>query len=191
MEFTQKILVCLFLLTIVLRIWELKIGKRNKLLREKVHSNLQQKEPYYFLFFVLHTSFLLFTPLEVFIFQRPFFWILGVLSVLIYFFCLVLRFHILKELGTSWNTEILSHPSTDTIVTTGIYSKIRHPNYLVVILEFFSLSLFHSAWISLVIFSSLNLILLLKHRIPFEEEILFQNPKYKAHFENKNRFFPF
>ena len=159
-------------------------------MREKVHSNLQQKEPYYFLFFVLHTSFLLFTPLEVFIFQRPFIWILGILSVFIYFFCLVLRFHIIKELGTSWNTEILSHPSTDTIVTTGIYSKIRHPNYLVVILEIFSLSLFHSAWISLVIFSSLNLILLLKHRIPLEEAVLFQNPKYKAHFENKNRFFP-
>ena len=33
-----------------------------------------------------------------------------------------------------------------SIITKGLYGYIRHPNYLIVILEIASLSLFHSAF---------------------------------------------
>ncbi len=180
----------LFCITIFLRLFELIVAQRNKKQNLKNSNFYYYKESYYFMFVVLHSSFLLFTPLEVYFFKRSFNPILGVISFLIYAFCLILRFHIFSILKEKWNTELVVSSSPDFVVTRGIYSYIRHPNYLVVILEIFSLSLFHSAWISLVIFSSLNLLLLLKYRIPQEENLLFQNPHYKEHFANKGRFFP-
>ena len=98
--------------------------------------------------------------------------------------------HVLKILGKNWNTKVIYNPELeDSIITTGIYSYIRHPNYLIVILEIISLSLFHSAFFSFLFFSLINLILLY-FRIKFEEEMLFNNTKYLKHFENKKRFIP-
>jgi methyltransferase len=191
LEFAQILLFSLFFITIILRIWELRIAKLNRILKSNQVQSEHYKEKYFFVFFVLHVGFLGITPLEVILWDRPFYPILGGVAFFIYLFCLILRFHILKILGTHWNTEILVSLEPESIVTEGIYSRIRHPNYLVVILEIFSLSLFHSAWFSMVFFSLFNLILLLKFRIPREEEFLFQNPKYKLHFQDKNRFFPF
>lgn len=183
-------LIGLFSFTALLRVLELIIAKRNKKINLEKKQYSYYKENYYFLFIILHTSFLFLTPLEVYFFDRTFYLIFGILGLGIYIFCLILRFHILLLLKEKWNTELVFSLTEESIITTGIYAYIRHPNYLVVILEIFSLSLFHSAWISLVLFSTLNLILLLKFRIPQEESFLFQNLTYKAHFTNKGRFFP-
>ncbi|MCX7999447.1 MAG: hypothetical protein N3A69_10940 [Leptospiraceae bacterium] len=184
-------LIGLFSFTALLRVLELIVAKRNKKINLEKKQYSYYKEKYYFLFIILHTSFLLFTPLEVYFFDRTFYLIFGIIGLGIYIFCLILRFHILLLLKEKWNTELVFNLTEESsIVTTGIYAYIRHPNYLVVILEIFSLSLFHSAWISLVLFSTLNLILLLKFRIPQEESFLFQNPTYKSHFLNKGRFLP-
>lgn len=190
MSYSFLFLIGLFSFTIVLRVVELIVAQRNKKQNLKNSTFYYYKESYYFLFVILHSSFLLFTPLEVYFFSRDFYPILGIFSVLIYIFCVILRFHIFLVLKEKWNTELIVSSSPDFVITKGIYSYIRHPNYLVVILEIFSLSLFHSAWISLVTFSTLNLIILLKYRIPTEENLLFQNPNYKKHFANKGRFFP-
>lgn len=191
MKHSFLLLLVLFGFTAFLRIIELIFAKKNKKFHLKENKCLYYKEPYYPAFIVLHGSFLLLTPLEVYYLQRKFHLWIGIFSFLVYLLCLILRFHILKVLKDRWNTEIIYDLDKNFIVTSGIYQYIRHPNYLVVILEIFSLSLFHSAWISLVVFSVLNLFLLLKFRIPTEEKLLFQNPLYKAHFSSKGRFLPF
>lgn len=84
---------------------------------------------------------------------------------------------------------IVNPEKTDSIVTEGIYSYIRHPNYLVVILEIIGLSLFHSAFYSFIIFSIANFIILF-YRIRTEEKALFRNPAYATHFSSKKRFIP-
>jgi methyltransferase len=180
----------LFLLTAVLRLIELFISKRNDSLRSS-ESNIQKpKEVLFFLFIILHVSFLIFTPLEVYLLNRNFYTYLGISMIILYLVCLLIRVHVLNVLGKNWNTKVIYNPSDElSIITSGIYKFIRHPNYLVVIFELTALSLFHSAYFSFVVFSILNFILLF-FRIRFEENELFQNLKYSNHFLDKKRFIP-
>jgi methyltransferase len=181
----------LFLLffTILLRLYELKLAKANYANRSKTQAVTLVAEPYYFLFFLLHGSFLVFVPLEVFFMQRLFHPIIAGICFVAFLLALTLRFHILHVLGKNWNVKIIHNPSAETITTHGIYQYIRHPNYLVVILEIASLSMFHHAYISCILYSILNFILLY-FRIRKEEEALFKNSMYRKHFINKSRFFP-
>lgn len=133
--------------------------------------------------------FLISVPLEVILFKRDFSNYGGMIFGGIYLFCLILRFHVLKILNTSWNTKIITDTSPDSIVTKGVYRFIRHPNYLVVILEILSISLIHNAYLTFIFFSVGNAILL-AFRIPLEESKLFQNHKYQEHFADKKRFLP-
>jgi methyltransferase len=180
----------LFLLTSLLRLFELFISKRNDSLRS-IESNIQKpKESLYFLFILLHVSFLIFTPLEVYLLNRNFYLYLGLSMIILYIVCLLIRFHVLNVLGKNWNTKVIYNPSDEVSITTsGIYKYIRHPNYLVVIFELAALSLFHSAYFSFFIFSILNFILLY-FRIKFEENELLKNTKYSNHFLHKKRFIP-
>ena len=189
-SFSFSILIALFSFTAILRLFELIKANRNYRNRIAEEGLQYPKENYFFLFIVLHLSFLILTPLEVYFFQREFIFLLGIAMFFIYILCLFLRFHILKVLGKNWNTKVIVNPENEaSIVTDGIYNYIRHPNYLIVILEIFSLSLFHSAYISFIIFSILNIIILF-FRIRFEENLLFMNIKYKEHFYRKKRFIP-
>jgi len=60
------------------------------------------------------------------------------------------------------------------LVTRGPYrwSRLRHPNYVVVAIEGIALPLVHTAWITALVFTALNAILLLGFRIPAEERAL-------------------
>lgn len=180
----------LFLLTAILRLIELFISKRNDTLRS-TESNIQKpKEGLFFLFILLHVSFLIFTPLEVYLLNRTFYQYLGLSMIILYLICLIIRFHVLTVLGKNWNTKVIYNISDElSITTSGIYKFIRHPNYLVVIFELTALSIFHSAYLSFIIFSALNFLLLF-FRIRFEENELFKNSKYSNHFLDKKRFIP-
>lgn len=179
-------------MTSLLRLFELGIARNNREKRILKEPGLKEvHEPYFILFVLLHTSFLVAVPLEVITLHSPFNLILGLISILLFTFCLMLRFQVLNTLKESWNVKLVFNPELkEGIVTTGPYKYIRHPNYLVVILELIAISLFHSAFYSCAVFSLLNAALLFV-RIRKEEKALFQNPFYKTHFENKKRFIPY
>ncbi|MDX1959966.1 MAG: isoprenylcysteine carboxylmethyltransferase family protein [Leptospiraceae bacterium] len=180
----------LIFVTSILRIIELRIAKSN-LDQRKSSTLIQVKEPFFFLFVVLHSSFLIIVPLEAILLDREFNFIIALSSISVYFICLLLRFHILFVLGKFWNTKIIYEKEIkEGIITNGIYKYIRHPNYLVVILEIASISLFHSSYYSFIFFSIFNFILLF-FRIKKEENALFQNDYYSEHFQNKKRFIPY
>ncbi len=190
MSNSNLILISLFIFTSILRLIELIISNKNFKNRKEESGLKIPREKTFFLFVLLHSSFLILVPLEVIFFDRPFYFLLGIPMIIIYLFCLFLRYHVLKILGKNWNTKVIYNSELeDSIITTGIYNYIRHPNYLIVILEILSLSLFHSAFFSFLFFSLINLILLY-FRIQFEEEMLFNNTKYLKHFKNKKRFIP-
>ncbi len=181
----------IWLLTIFLRLLELKISKKNLTEKLKNSKTKLYEEKYFFLFVILHSSFLVSVLLEIELLKREFLNPNGYIFIIIYFICLFLRYSILTSLKSNWNVKLIfNEESEDSVTTTGIYSFIRHPNYLVVILEIISISMIPNAYISMVIFSILNGIILF-FRIKKEESILFQNPHYKSHFENKKRFIPF
>lgn len=113
-------------------------------------------------------------------------------SILIYFVltvCLLVRIHTMEKLKEFWTIKILSMKN-QKIVTGGLYRYIRHPNYLIVILEFIFLPLLFKAYYTLVIFSAINLINTYQ-RIKLEERILMSQTDYKTLFAAKKRLIPF
>lgn len=81
-----------------------------------------------------------------------------------------LRYRSIAALGEYWTTRIVVVPGS-RIVRSGPYRYLRHPNYLVIVLEFLVLPLLMRAPVTLVVFSLAN-IPVLRRRIRFEEEAL-------------------
>ena len=88
-------------------------------------------------------------------------------------FCIaqILRYVIISSLGKLWNTRIIIVPNAK-LVRSGLYSFVKHPNYMIVALEILVAPLIFNAWLTAIIFSILNAILLLGVRIPAEERAL-------------------
>jgi len=59
----------------------------------------------------------------------------------------------------------------DPLITSGPYRWLRHPNYLVVTVEFVALPMMHAAWLTAVLFSAGNAVLLAR-RIALEDAAL-------------------
>jgi len=82
----------------------------------------------------------------------------------------VLRYWTIASLGRYWNTRIVVVPGSH-LVCTGPYRWLRHPNYLVMTLEFALIPLLLRAPLTLLIFIPL-LMLILRQRIALEEQAL-------------------
>ena len=67
----------------------------------------------------------------------------------------ILRVWVLASLGRFWTTRIITLPGAP-LVRRGPYRFLRHPNYLVVVLEIALLPLSFGAWQIALIFSLLN-----------------------------------
>ena len=81
-----------------------------------------------------------------------------------------LRYWSIASLGEYWNTRVVVVPGT-RLVRAGPYRLLRHPNYLVIVLEFLLLPLLMRAPVTLVLFSLANLAVL-RQRIRIEEKAL-------------------
>ncbi|MDU4960520.1 MAG: isoprenylcysteine carboxylmethyltransferase family protein [Sporomusaceae bacterium] len=79
-----------------------------------------------------------------------------------------LRYWCIRSLGRFWNTRILRIAGRPP-VRSGPYRYLRHPNYLAVAVELVCVPLLFNAWLTAVIISLLNALLLLAVRIPAEE----------------------
>ncbi|MCE9501489.1 MAG: hypothetical protein K8R21_13465 [Leptospira sp.] len=82
----------------------------------------------------------------------------------------ILRYWAIRSLGERWNTKILILPGQSLIIS-GPYKFMNHPNYIAVILEFAIIPLLFSCYYTAILFSILNL-LILKRRIGIEEKAL-------------------
>lgn len=80
------------------------------------------------------------------------------------------RYACIAALGRFWNTRIIVLPGAE-LVRRGPYRWLRHPNYLVVTLEFVLIPLLMRAPYTLLIFSLANAVVL-RHRITLEERAL-------------------
>jgi len=146
-------------------------------------------EPALFPLMALLHTLLVFAPLgEVVWLDRAFEPVSAVSSVALLATATVLRVWTLRTIGGAWNVRVVK-PSPDSVVTTGPYAYIRHPNYLAVILEIAALPLFHAAWLSAIGLSLLNAIVLAV-RIPTEERVLAELPGWREAFADRARFVP-
>ncbi|WP_066174102.1 isoprenylcysteine carboxyl methyltransferase family protein [Bacillus marinisedimentorum] len=106
----------------------------------------------------------------------------------LFVFAQAMRVWALFSLGKFWNTKIIVLPGAD-VVAKGPYKYIRHPNYVVVALEFLSAPLLFDAYLTAALFTLLNIIVL-SIRIPAEEKALREATDYSNIFEGKSRFTP-
>jgi len=75
--------------------------------------------------------------------------------LVLYGFLQVLRLWVMASLGPYWTTRIITLPGAQ-LVRRGPYKFLRHPNYVVVVLEVATLPLVFGAWQLAVVFSVLN-----------------------------------
>lgn len=85
------------------------------------------------------------------------------------------RFWVMSTLGAYWTTRIIMVPDAP-LITSGPYRFVKHPNYVIVVLEIALLPLALGAWPIALIFSLLNAIILWV-RIRTENAGLVQRPK--------------
>jgi len=82
-----------------------------------------------------------------------------------------LRFWTIATLGGRWTTRVIVLPGRP-LVAGGPFRFLRHPNYLAVAVEVAALPLAVGAWMTALLGTLLNAILLLAVRIPCEEAAL-------------------
>ena len=94
------------------------------------------------------------------------------------------RIWALKSLGPFWNTKIIVLPNAK-IVRKGPYRFIKHPNYAIVSAEFLIIPLMFEAYLTTILFTILNIIIL-AIRIPAEEYALKKLTAYEQAFSHES-----
>ncbi len=79
--------------------------------------------------------------------------------LVLYVLLQALRLWVMASLGPYWTTRIITLPGAP-LVRRGPYKFLRHPSYVVVVLELVALPLVFGAWQIAAIFSALNAIML-------------------------------
>ena len=154
------------------RLYELRISRVNARIAMEQGGNEVGRGHFPWMV-ALHTSLLVGAIAEVWIFDRPFIIWLGIPMLIITLACQFARYWIISTLGWQWNTRVIVVPGAQRI-RRGPYRFrwLRHPNYWIVVIEGIALPMIHTAWVTAVIFTILNAILLLGFRVPTEDEAL-------------------
>jgi len=140
------------------RVAELVVAKRN-LAWSRARGGVEAGAGHYPAMVLLHTGFLLGCLAEVALLDRPFIPALGWPMLAILVAAQGLRWWCISTLGRQWNTRVVVVPGAAR-VTGGPYRLISHPNYVAVVAEGVALPLVHSAWITALVFTVLNAVLL-------------------------------
>jgi methyltransferase len=150
------------------RLMELYVAKRNAN-KLKALGAYEVGQSHYKYMVLVHVSFLISLVVESFFWPKalPGWWPV----ILVVFLALqAFRIWCIWSLGIFWNTRIIVLPGAKRI-TRGPYRFMRHPNYVIVVLEIITLSLLFQAYLTGVVFTCLKAVLL-SVRIPLEEKAL-------------------
>ena len=148
------------------RLAELVVSKRN-LAWSRARGGGEHGKGHYPIMVLLHSGLLVGVVVEVAVADRPFLPWLGWPMLALVVATQALRWWCIRTLGPRWNTRIVVVPGLP-LVSRGPYRLLSHPNYVAVVVEGIALPLVHTAWVTALIFSVLNL-LLLRVRIHAEE----------------------
>jgi methyltransferase len=175
----------LLVLTVAERLLELVVSNRNaKQALARGGKELGQR--HYRVMTLFHTAFLVACAGEVLWLERPFPGMVGWLCLAGAIGAQLLRYWAITTLGERWNTRIIFIPGAQP-VTSGPYRFVRHPNYIAVIMEMAFIPMIHGAWLTALVFSVGNA-LLLSVRIRAEEAAL--GAEYQQAFASRPRFIP-
>jgi methyltransferase len=159
--------VVLVLLVALERVAELVVSLRNAKW-SFAQGGVESGRGHYPFMVVLHTGLLAGCLAEAA--HRPFVPWLGWTMFVVVLLSQGLRWWCIAVLGRQWNTRVIVVPGL-RLVVGGPYRWIRHPNYVAVVAEGIALPLVHTAWVTALVFTVLN-IPLLAVRIRAEEAAL-------------------
>lgn len=175
--------IVILLLVIAQRLVELMIAKRNEkwMIQQGAY---EVGRAHYPVMIMLHSSFFIVLIIEVLLFNRA---LSNFFILLLVFFLLTQagRLWCLLSLGKLWNTRIMINPNLN-VIKKGPYRFLKHPNYVIVSLEFIILPLLFNAYLTAIIFTLLN-VWMLSVRIPIEEKALRDATNYNTLFPKKMR----
>jgi methyltransferase len=148
----------LILAVAVERLVELVVSKRNWRWSEE-RGGYELGAAHYPVMVVIHVGLLVGCLVEPLVLDRPFIPALGWSMLAVVAAAQVLRWWCITTLGHQWNTRVVIIPGAER-VTGGPYRWIPHPNYVAVVVEGVALPLIHSSWLTAVVFTVLNAVLL-------------------------------
>ncbi len=165
--------VVLFLLLLLAvggeRLVELAVAERN--MRWALErGGIESGQLHYRAMKVLHTGLLVGAAVEVVLADRPFVGWLGWPMLVLVALAQGLRWWCIATLGRQWNTRVVVVPGL-SLVRRGPYRWMRHPNYVAVVVEGFALPLVHTAWVTALLFTVANAVVL-RVRITCENRAL-------------------
>ena len=163
----------LLVLVAGVRFVELGVARRNRAWAME-RGGVESGAEHYPVMVALHTALFVGCLLEVPLADRPFLPWLGWPMLVLLAGAHALRWWCIRTLGPQWNTRVIRVPDAP-LVTGGPYRWLRHPNYVAVVVEGFSLPLVHTAWVTALAFTVLNG-LLLRVRLGVENEALATAP---------------
>jgi methyltransferase len=150
------------------RVLELLLAKRNEQIVKSKGALEFDRDGYRYIV-AMHVAFFISIVLEKFLLQRELnrFW---VLFLFIFLAAQIVRYWAISSLGIYWNTKILVVPDSRR-TTKGPYRYLKHPNYVAVTVEIAVIPLIFSCYLTSILFSIINLILI-RRRIEIEENAL-------------------
>lgn len=172
---TEALFAALVIAVAAQRLLELRVSRRNEArlracgARETAPRQLVWMK-------LVHGGWIAGMLLEVFALHRPFHLPLAVGALAVFALGQWLRAAARRALGERWTVRILTVPG-EAVVVGGVFRRVRHPNYLGVALEIVALPLVHTAWITALVFTSLNAVVLWR-RIHAEERALRRDTDY-------------
>jgi methyltransferase len=169
------------------RVFELRLSQRNAALA-LARGGIELGRGHFAWMRALHAGFLFACALEVALLGRAFDARLGLPMLALALSAQALRYWAIATLGPRWNVRVIVVPG-DTVVTSGPYRWLRHPNYLAVVLEGAAIPLVHGAWLTALAFSAANA-WLLHTRIRVEERALSEHCAQDARLRDRPRFLP-
>ena len=171
----------------VLRIVELRVSSKHQ---QQLMSRgaTKVKEPNFRWMVALHTAVLISAGLEVVLLKRPFIPALAAVMFVLFVAANSVRWWVISTLGEHWNVQVMDSTRLG-VITSGPFRFVRHPNYAAVFTEMFALPLIHTAWLTAIVGSVLDIVVLAR-RLSTEERVLFANPDYRAAMAGKPRFLP-
>jgi methyltransferase len=139
------------------RLLELRLSRRHECLL-RARGAIERGRGHYPLMVALHALWLFSTLIEGLL-RGPGLPALWPIPAALFLLVQPLRYWTIRSLGDYWNTRILVVPGAK-LVARGPYRYLRHPNYVVVAVEVATFPLIFGAWVTALVFSTLNAALL-------------------------------
>ncbi len=167
------------------RIFELWLSNRNARCAF-ANGGIEVGRGHYAVMVGFHAGFLFSCATESLLYTQVFPSVLATIALAGAVAAQVLRYWSVATLGKNWNTRIIVVPDSEPL-TSGPYRYVRHPNYAAVALEMACVPLIRGLFLTAVVFSVGNG-LLLAQRIPLEERAL--GEQYRQAFASHRRLIP-